>query len=62
MEYIGEFKEDKNGKGNFIFSNGNEYIGYFEEDMMSGIGNMLYSSKDEYIGTWKNGKRWKRYL
>lgn len=57
-EYIGSFSNGvREGRGMFIFANGNEYIGSFENNKSSGIGRMKYINGDEYLGNWSDGKK-----
>lgn len=65
VEYYGGFKgSQKSGHGAFKFSNGDLYLGNFEEDEMNGVGTYYYCesgtvikgnvfSKDGIIGTGK---------
>ena len=44
-----------NGKGKYIFANGDIYEGDFVNSKMSGQGTYTYKNGDIYIGQWKNG-------
>jgi len=45
-----------NGKGTFIWANGNKYIGDYKEDKKEGYGVFSYSDGKTYKGAWHNGK------
>ena len=44
------------GKGEYIWSNGDRYNGEFRNDMRNGKGEM-YKSNQTYTGQWKDNKR-----
>ncbi len=57
-EYVGEFKNNnREGKGVYKFSNGDEYTGNFKREMANGIGRMIYNSGSEYLGEWKDSRK-----
>jgi S1-C subfamily serine protease len=40
--------------GTRIFTNGNEYVGEFQNDKRNGQGTFTYADGEEYVGGWKN--------
>lgn len=47
-----------NGFGDFIWSSGKSYSGYYKNDLKDGLGLFYWQAKSElYYGFWKNGKR-----
>ncbi|KAK8805371.1 hypothetical protein WA158_002027 [Blastocystis sp. Blastoise] len=54
--YIGDYKDDKkNGKGKYIYSDGDYYDGDWIDDLENGRGRYVYNDGDEYDGDWKEG-------
>ena len=60
--YIGELTKDEipNGKGKYIFNNGEIYEGSIIDDKFEGYGKYIYENGEYYIGQWqedfRNGK------
>lgn len=42
--------------GSFFFSDGDEYVGEFKDDMKHGQGAYIYANGDKYVGEWKDEK------
>jgi hypothetical protein len=42
---------ERQGKGKYIFANGDRYDGFFKSNKKHGIGRMSYKEKGEYYGT-----------
>ena len=42
--------------GSFFFSDGDEYVGEFKDDMKHGQGAYIYDNGDKYVGEWKDEK------
>ena len=40
-----------------IYSNGDKYIGHWQDGKSNGPGTMIYPNGDKYEGEWKNGKK-----
>ncbi|MCY7387432.1 MAG: hypothetical protein LH481_05105 [Burkholderiales bacterium] len=56
FRYKGEFRENKKqGKGAYIWANGNRYEGDFVEDEPSGRGKFIFASGDQYEGEYAKG-------
>ena len=56
FRYKGEFRENKKqGKGTYIWANGNRYEGDFVEDEPSGRGKFVFASGDQYEGEYSKG-------
>ena len=58
--YYGEFKKGtlkRHGRGLFIFSDGEFYMGYWANDKREGKGTNTYSNGNIYSGEYKNGKK-----
>lgn len=52
-QYIGELKDNKrNGKGTFIYGNGDRYEGGWVNDLRHGKGTFYYKTGELYIGEW----------
>lgn len=47
----------KQGRGKMKYLSGNEYEGYWENDMKNGEGVMKYSDGFTYKGSWLNDKK-----
>ena len=57
MRYEGEFLNDKKcGKGQIMFSSGDEYKGEFKDNKFNGYGRYKWKNGEEYIGYYLNGK------
>ena len=57
VRYEGEFLNDKKcGKGQIMFSSGDEYKGEFKDNLFNGYGRYKWKNGDEYIGYYLNGK------
>ncbi len=62
MKYVGEIEDKKpNGKGTYIYSNGNRYVGEMKDGKRHGQGKLKYKDFVKfglgYEGGWKDGKR-----
>ncbi len=56
FRYKGEFRENKKqGKGTYIWANGNRYEGDFVDDEPSGRGKFTFASGDQYEGEYSKG-------
>ena len=57
--YIGEITNEEipNGKGKYIFKNGEIYEGSIIEDKFEGYGKYIYENGEYYIGQWKEDLR-----
>lgn len=56
FRYTGDFRENKKqGKGTYIWANGNRYEGDFVDDEPSGRGKFSFSSGDQYEGEYSKG-------
>ena len=57
--YIGELTNNEipNGKGKYIFKNGEIYEGSIIEDKFEGYGKYIYENGEYYIGQWKEDLR-----
>ena len=56
FRYKGEFRENKKqGKGTYIWANGNRYEGDFVDDEPSGRGKFIFASGDQYEGEYSKG-------
>lgn len=56
FRYKGEFRENKKqGKGIYIWANGNRYEGDFVDDEPSGKGTFVFASGDRYEGEYAKG-------
>ena len=42
--------------GSFFFSDGDEYVGEFKDDMKHGQGTYNFANGDKYVGEWKDEK------
>ncbi len=42
-----------NGKGTYLWANGDTYIGEWENDLMDGEGTYLWENGDEFTGGWQ---------
>lgn len=52
-QYIGEMKDNKrNGKGTYIYGNGDRYEGNWLNDLRHGKGTFYYKTGELYIGEW----------
>lgn len=52
-QFIGEMKDNhRNGKGTFIYSNGDRYEGNWLNDLRHGKGTFYYKTGELYIGEW----------
>ena len=57
FRYKGEFRENKKqGKGAYLWANGNRYEGDFVDDEPSGRGKFVFASGDQYEGEYSRGK------
>lgn len=56
-EYSGEWKNGSpDGKGCFLYSNGDRYDGFWENGLMEGLGVYVYHNSEVYDGRWKRNK------
>ena len=56
-KYEGQWKNGvKEGKGKFIYNNGNIYDGQWKNDVKEGNGIMIYKNKTTYDGEWNNNQ------
>ena len=56
FRYKGEFRDNKKqGRGTYIWSNGNRYEGDFVDDEPSGRGKFVFASGDQYEGEYARG-------
>ena len=57
--YIGELTDEEipNGKGQYIFKNGEIYEGNVIDDKFEGYGKYIYENGEYYIGQWKEDLR-----
>ena len=56
FRYRGEFRENKKqGKGAYIWANGNRYEGDFVDDEPSGRGRFVFATGDQYEGEYSKG-------
>ena len=58
--YYGEFKKGtlkRHGRGLFLWSDGEYYLGYWANDKREGKGTNTYSNGNKYSGEYKNGKK-----
>lgn len=56
VRYKGEFRDNKKqGKGTYIWSNGDRYEGDFVEDEPSGLGKFIFATGDRYDGEYARG-------
>ncbi|MEO8386425.1 MAG: caspase family protein, partial [Betaproteobacteria bacterium] len=56
FRYKGEFRDNKKqGKGTYIWANGNRYEGDFVDDEPSGRGKFTFASGDQYEGEYSKG-------
>ena len=56
VRYKGEFRENKKqGKGNYVWSNGDQYDGDFVDDEPSGRGKFVFATGDRYEGEYARG-------
>ena len=56
-KYIGEWNDDDiNGKGMFIYENGDIYIGDLVKGLPNGFGKMFWTSGDYFIGNYIDGE------
>ena len=56
FRYKGEFRDNKKqGKGTYIWANGNRYEGDFVDDEPSGRGKFVFASGDQYEGEYAGG-------
>lgn len=57
--YVGEMQNGKrNGKGHFLYENGNIYDGEWRDDLKHGKGTYTWTGRgDAYEGQWKDNKR-----
>jgi len=56
--YTGEVANNKrNGKGKFLYINGNKYIGEFRDDQKDGRGTYYYNDGSKYEGDFRNSKK-----
>lgn len=56
VRYKGEFRENKKqGKGVYIWANGDRYEGDFVDDEPSGRGKFIFASGDQYEGEYSKG-------
>lgn len=52
-QYIGSLKDNKrNGKGTYIYGNGDRYEGNWLNDLRHGKGTFYYKTGELYIGEW----------
>ena len=52
------WKDDKMyGKGNFLFTDGDRFIGNFENGVSNGEGEMYYNNGKVYPGMYKDGSK-----
>ena len=57
-KFEGDFKDGlPNGKGTFIFANGNKYVGELKDDKFNGQGTFTLASGAQYAGEYKEGKK-----
>ena len=47
----------REGKGNLVFNDGDEYEGEYRDDKFHGRGKYIWANGDVYDGQWVNGKR-----
>jgi radial spoke head protein 1 len=47
----------REGKGKYVFSNGDKYEGDFKANRKHGVGKLTYKGKGEYYGQWENGTK-----
>jgi parvulin-like peptidyl-prolyl isomerase len=56
--FEGEFKDGlPNGKGTFIFANGNVYVGELKDDKFNGQGTFTSASGAQFVGEYKDGRK-----
>jgi hypothetical protein len=56
-QLIGEWKDNKkDGKGTYLWANGDKYVGECTDGIKSGQGTKTWATGEEYIGEWKNDK------
>lgn len=57
-EYSGTWRNGKrDGRGTFVFANGDSYSGDFSNDRMTGSGTYVTASGDRYAGKFRDGQR-----
>ena len=49
--------DDKNGEGEFLYANGDKYVGHWRNGYRNGHGTYTYYNGDVYEGTWKDDKK-----
>ena len=52
-QYTGDIKDNKrNGRGTYIYGNGDRYEGNWSNDLRHGKGTFYYKTGELYIGEW----------
>ena len=56
--YKGDFSEDgaRQGRGEYIWPNGDRYVGDFSNNKKNGNGMLYFSNGDKRVGVWKDDK------
>ena len=50
------YGSDGNGKGKYVWENGDSYVGNYKDGKRNDNGTFTWASGNKYVGEWKDGK------